>query len=77
MSMIVNYSDAETVFQKWLNDKYPNATKVNFRKVSKNNENIWTLAGDLKVETMFKEKTRDFEVQIDSNGEIISYEIFE
>lgn len=77
MFKIEDYSDAELEFKRWLEDKFPRAKNVNFKKVWKDKE-LWILEGDVTISTgLFKYESKKFKVQMTLSGEIVNYEIFE
>lgn len=77
MFKIEDYSDAELEFKRWLEDKFPRAKNVNFKKVWKDEE-LWILEGNATISTgLFKDESKKFKVQMTLSGEIVSYEIFE
>ncbi len=77
MPKINDYTDAEREFGRWLMDKYPTVKKVNFKKVSKDREReLWTIEGEMETESgLFKSTWQPFKLEMNTDGEIVGYEL--
>jgi len=74
LSKIKEYSDAEKEFGRWLEDKYPNAKNVKFKKIWKNDD-LWMIEGELQIQSLLVEEWKQFKLQMTVNGKITGYEI--
>jgi len=75
MTKISNYNDAEREAKSWISNKYPKNLGANFTKIWKEDENTWTITGNVLIKVgMMKKELKSFKLQLGAeSGEIIGY----